>query len=182
MPGPLRLLYGESATVRDLAAVYLGAVVFTSVLFIAFREEVMALDPLRLSLMVLVALDLAGGAVANLSDGTRTYWRSRSAGFRLAFLAVHAVHAGALAFVFPGSESAAALAWCWVMGAGIVLTLSSRTFRGDAPAMALALAGIAIVSLAPGLSPPAGLLISVYLIKLVFSFGGGSTTHPSDGL
>jgi hypothetical protein len=48
--------------------------------------------------------------------------------------------------------------------------------------MALALAGMVTVSLAPGLSPAAGLLLGVYLIKLVFSFGGGSTTRPSGDL
>jgi len=182
MPGPLRLLHGERATLRELAAVYVGALAFTLGLVIAFGEDVAGLEPLRLGLLVLVALDLAGGAVANLCDGTRAYWRSRPAGLRLAFLAVHAAHAAAIAFIFPGSASAALLAWGWVMGAGAILALSPRAFRGDATAMALALAGMVTVSLAPGLSPAAGLLLGVYLIKLVFSFGGGSTTRPSGDL
>ena len=182
MPGPLRLLHGERATLRELASVYLGAMVFTSVFVIAFRKDLAALEPLKVGVLILVALDLAGGAVANLCDGTRAYWRSRPAGLRLAFLAVHAAHAAAIAFVLPGSAHAALLAWGWAMGAGIVLTLSPRTLRGEATAMALALAGMVTVSLAPGLSPAAGLLLSVYLIKLVFSFGGGSTTRPSGDL
>ena len=182
MPGPLRLLHGERTTLRELAAVYLGALAFTQGLLIAFGRDLAGLEPLRLGLLILVALDLAGGAVANLCDGTRAYWRSRPAGLRLAFLAVHAAHAAAIAFVLPGSAHAALLAWGWAMGAGIVLTLSARTLRGGATAMALALAGMVTVSLAPGLSPAAGLLLSVYLIKLVFSFGGGSTTRPSGDL
>ena len=64
MPGPLRLLHGERATLRELASVYLGAMVFTSVFVIAFREDLAALEPLKVGVLILVALDLAGGAVA----------------------------------------------------------------------------------------------------------------------
>ena len=46
--------------------------------------------------------------------------------------------------------------------------------------MALALAGVAAVHLAPGLSPAAGLLLAVLIIKLVFSFGAGGRASGTD--
>lgn len=171
IPWPLKLLHGDNATPRDLAWVYLGALAFTLAFFVAFRQTVIALDPLKIAVLAVVTLDLAGGALANLTPGTRGYWRSRPEALRLVFLAVHAVHAAAIAFVLPGSSAAALLAWGWVMGAGAVLVLFRGAAQGDAPAMALALSGAAAVQLAPGLSPAGALLLAVFLVKLVFSFG-----------
>jgi hypothetical protein len=180
MPAPLHLLHGDHATPRELAWVYMGALAFTGGFLVAFRQDTASLDPLRLGVLVLAALDLAGGAIANLSPGTRAYWRSRPASLRMTFLAVHGVHAAAVAFVFSGSGPAALLAWGWVLGAGAFLILSRGAARGDASAMALALAGVAAVHLAPGLSPAAGLLLAVLIIKLVFSFGAGGRASGTD--
>lgn len=181
MPGPLQFLHGERATPRELSWVYLGALVFTGVFLFAFRREVESLDRLRLVVLVLAGLDLSGGAIANLSRGTRSYWRSRPSGLRLAFLAVHGLHAAALAFVFPGAAMGALLAWGWMMCAGGFLTLSRDPGRGEARAMALALTGAVLVNLSPGLPPAASLLLAVFLVKLVFSFGsaGPGSTRES---
>ena len=180
MPAPLQLLHGDHATPRELAWVYMGALAFTGGFLVAFRQDTASLDPLRLGVLVLAALDLAGGAIANLSPGTRTYWRSRPASLRMTFLAVHGVHTAAVAFVFSGSGPAALLAWGWVLGAGAFFILSRGAARGDASAMALALAGAAAVHLAPGLSPAAGLLLAVLIIKLVFSFSSGGRASGTD--
>lgn len=180
MPGPLRLLHGERAAPRELFWVYLGALAFTLVFLSAFRQQAALLDPVRLGVLVVATLDLAGGAIANLSPGTRAYWRSRPASLRMTFLAVHGIHAAAVAFVFPTSGPAALLAWGWMMGAGALLSLSRGSIRGDAPAMALALTGVAAVNLAPGLPPAAGVLLSIFLVKLVFSFGAGGPASRAD--
>lgn len=183
MPGPLKLLHGAQSAPRDLFWVYAGALGFTLGFLIAFRDEAASLDALRLVVLVLAALDLAGGAIANLSPGTRDYWRSRPARLRMTFLAVHGVHAAAVAFVFPGSGPSALLAWAWMMGAGLLLTLASDPPRGAAPAMALALAGATAIHLVPGLSPAPGLLLAVFMVKLVFAFCAGvpgSTPHSGD--
>lgn len=180
MPGPLQLLHGDQATPRELAWVYMGALAFTGGFIVAYRQDAASLDPLRLGILVLAALDLAGGAIANLSLGTRAYWRARPASLRMTFLAVHGAHAAAVAFVFPGSGPAALLAWGWVVGAGAFLVLSRGRARGAASAMALTLAGVAVVHLTPDLSPAAGLLLAVLIIKLVFSFGAGGPASGTD--
>ncbi len=65
----------------------------------------------------------------------------------------------------------AILAWGWMMCAGGFLTLSRDPGQGEAPAMALALTGAVLVNLTPGLPPAAGLLLAIFQVKLVFSFG-----------
>lgn len=181
IPGPLKLLFGETAAIRELAWVYLGALALTGGALVAFREEALALDALRLGVLVFVALDLAGGAIANLCHGTRAYWQARPPGLHLAFLAVHGLHALAVAFVFPASAGAAFLAWARMMIAGACLTLFPRALRGEAPAMALALMGAAAVHLSPGLSPFGDVLLTVFLVKLVFSFGAVSALAAAAG-
>jgi hypothetical protein len=75
----------------------------------------------------------------------------------------------------------ALLAWGWMMCAGGFLTLSRDPGRGEARAMALALTGAVLVNLTPGLPPAASLLLAVFLVKLVFSFGsaGPGSTRES---
>jgi hypothetical protein len=142
---------------------------------ISIQDRLAGLSPFQAAILVLVSLDLAGGAVANLSQGTRTFWRSRNINLRLLFLAVHAIHGIAIAFVFPEAATAVAVAYIWMVIAGSVLIVTRNT---SVPlALALVLLGAAAIHLPQGLEPATSLLLTVYLVKLVFCFSGGSREH-----
>ena len=138
---------------------------------ISFPESWAGLSALQVAILVMVSLDLAGGAIANLYNGTRTYWQSRNISLRLLFLAVHAIHGIAIAFVFPEAAAAVAAAYIWMVVAGSVLILTRNT---SAPlALALVVMGSAAIHLPEGLESATSLLLTVFLVKLVFSFSGG---------
>lgn len=171
VPTILRPLHGESTTPGQLALVYLTAVAFASLVLISIQDRLAVLSVLQVGVLVMVSLDLAGGAVANLSQGTRTYWRSRNTSLRLLFLAVHAIHGIGIAYVFPEAPAAVAVAYIWMVVAGSVLILTHNT---SAPlALALVVIGAAAIHLPQGLESATSLLLTVYLVKLVFSFSGG---------
>ena len=171
VPTIFRPLHGESTTPGELALVYLTAVAFASLVLISIQDRLAGLSVLQVTVLVLVSLDLAGGAVANLSQGTRAYWRSRNTSLRLLFLAVHVVHGIAIAFVFPEAAASVVVAYIWMVVAGSVLILTRNT--SVALALALVVIGVAVIHLPQGLESAAGLLLTVFLIKLVFSFSGG---------
>ncbi len=167
----LRLVHGESTTPGELALVYLTAVAFVSLVLISIQDRLAGLSALQFVILAMVSLDLAGGAVANLCQGTRTYWQSRNINLRLLFLAVHAIHGIGIAYVFPEAAAAVAVAYIWMVVAGSVLILTSNT---SAPiALALVVLGAAAFHLPQGLESATSMLLTVFLIKLVFSFSGG---------
>ena len=170
-PSWLRPLHGYSATQGELTIVYLTAVAFASLVLVSIQERSPGLVPLQVALLVLVSLDLAGGAVANLSKGTRAYWRSRSITLRLLFLAVHAFHAIGIAYVFPEAAAAVVVAYIWMVVTGSVLILTRNT--SVSLALALVVIGAAAIHLPQRLESAPSLLLTVFLIKLVFSFSGG---------
>ena len=171
VPTIFRPLHGESTTPGELALVYLTAVAFGSLVLISIQDRLAGLSALQIAILVMVSLDLAGGAVANLCQGTRTHWRSRNISLRILFLAVHAIHGIGIAYVFPEAAAAIAVAYTWMVVAGSVLILTRKT---SVPlALALAVIGAAAIHLPQGHESAAGLLLTVFLIKLVFSFSGG---------
>ena len=171
VPTILRPLHGESTTPGQLALVYLTAVAFASLVLISIQDRLAGLSALQIAILVMVSLDLAGGAVANLYSGTRTYWRSRTVPMRLVFLAVHAIHLLGLAYVFPQAAASATLAYLWMLASGTILILTGNT---SVPlALSLVLVGAAVIQLPQGLEPAASLLLTVFLLKLVFGFSGG---------
>jgi hypothetical protein len=173
IPSWLRLLHGYSATLGELLLIYLTAVAFASLVLISIQDRLAGLSALQIAILVLLSLDLAGGAVANLCPGTRTYWRSRTVPLRLFFLAVHAIHLLGLAYVFPEAAASATIAYLWMLASGTILILTGNT---SVPlALSLVLVGAAVIQLPQGLEPAASLLLSVFLVKLVFSFSGGPT-------
>lgn len=170
-PSWLRPLHGYSTTLGELLLIYSTAVAFASLVLISIPESLAGLSALQVAILVMVSLDLAGGAIANLSNGTRTYWQSRNISLRLLFLAVHAIHGIGIAYVFPEAAAAVAVAYIWVIIAGSVLILTHNT---SAPlALALVVIGAAAIHLPQGLESATSLLLTVFLVKLVFSFSGG---------
>jgi hypothetical protein len=167
----LREIHGYSATAGELILVYLTALAFAASILISIQYRLAELSALQVTVLVLVPLDLAGGAVANLCQGTRTYWRSRNTSLRLLFLAVHAVHGIAIAFVFPEAAASVVVAYIWMVVAGSFLILTRNT--SVSLALALVVIGVAAIHLPQGLESATSLLLTVYLIKLVFSFSGG---------
>ncbi len=167
----LREIHGYSATAGELVLVYLTALAFAASILISIQDRLAELSVLQVTVLVLVSLDLAGGAVANLSQGTRAYWQSRNTSLRLLFLAVHVVHGIGIAYVFPEAAAAVAVAYMWMVVAGSVLILTRNA--SVALALALVVIGVAVIHLPQGLESAVGLQLTVYLIKLVFSFSGG---------
>jgi hypothetical protein len=170
-PSWLRPLHGYSTTPGELLLIYSTAVAFATLVLISIQDRLAGLSALQVAILVMVSLDLAGGAIANLSNGTRTYWRSRNTSLRLLFLAVHVVHGIAIAFVFPEAAASVIVAYIWMVVTGSVLILTRNT---SVPlALALAVTGAATIHLPQGLEPASSLLLSIFLVKLVFSFAGG---------
>jgi hypothetical protein len=87
------------------------------------------------------------------------------------FLSVHAIHAIGISYVFPEVAASAAVAYLWMLATGSILMFTGNT---SVPlALSLALVGAAVVQQFQGLGAAPSLLLTAFLVKLVFSFSGG---------
>lgn len=171
VPSLLRPLHGSTTTPGELLLVYLTGIAFASLVLLSIQDRSTELAPLQVAILVLVSIDLGGGAVANLCQGTRSYWRSKTLRLRMLFLSVHAIHAIGISYVFPEVAASAAVAYLWMLATGSILMFTGNT---SVPlALSLALVGAAVVQQFQGLGAAPSFLLTAFLVKLVFSFSGG---------
>ncbi len=177
IPSPFVVLFGERTRRLDLAVVLVGALLATGALALSCRAALSQLSVGRLVLLLALALDLFGGALANLTPGTIAFWRARGGRWRAGFVLVHGGHVLALAWALPEAVIPIAVAWAWMLAASAVLALVGP----GRLSMALALIGAALLSGLPGSSPLVCALLTVYLLKLVHAFGGAHARAPARG-
>ncbi|MEL6538631.1 MAG: hypothetical protein AAFQ98_24645 [Bacteroidota bacterium] len=100
IPVFLHELHGHRSSVFDLVLVYGMALAFAATLSILAGD--IALQGYKRVLLVLLALDLAGGVVANFTEGTNAYYKS-SPKRRSRFMTLHVIQPAVLMLIFPES-------------------------------------------------------------------------------
>lgn len=98
IPKTLQEVHGEEASVISLIMVYLASVLLGTTLFLLTPD----LHPSwHRWLLAIIALDIGGGVVANMTTGTSEYYRKRPK-LRPIFIMVHVIHPLLLWLIFPG--------------------------------------------------------------------------------
>ena len=77
IPGPLRLLHGESATIFDLLLVYAVGIASGVLALVFAQSRVAVMEWWKALLLFVVALDVCGGAVACFTSSTARYYEER---------------------------------------------------------------------------------------------------------
>ncbi|AFK19818.1 hypothetical protein E6P09_01055 [Haloferax mediterranei ATCC 33500] len=157
--GPLGLwdrLVGPSASVTEQALVLAFGVVFTGVVFFYARTKALDWTVIQQLLVAFLALDIAGGIVANTTTSGVEWWHRPSQRRRdhFAFVALH-IYPFALALVFETvSWAEGALVYGYLLGSAVMILLSPRHLRRPV-AMLFTAVGILLalvgVSFGPGL-------------------------------
>ena len=101
IPGPLRLIHGETADAFDVLLVYVVGVVFGVLALVFASTRVEALPLWKAVLLFVLAADVSGGAMACFSAGMHAYYESRP-GLRWAFIFIHFIEPGLLYLLFDG--------------------------------------------------------------------------------
>ena len=166
----LRLLYGDSPTARDLVLIHLTAVSAAGLLLLLYAQSAAPFSLAAAGVIVVLALDEAGGVVANATRSTSGWYRRQPAWVSIVFLAVHALQPALMALVLGLPWPVFALLYGYQLAAGCVL-IRLREHDVQRP-LAAALLGIGVV-LFVGLStvPPVLMILGLlYLVKLVVMF------------
>lgn len=166
MPRFLHEVFGERQYPAELAVTLLAGIAVPAGL-IFFRALPVVIASWRIVVSLIFVFDIAAGVVANLSEGTNEFYKTKPK-MRIIFPLLH-WHLVVL-FALLGYRIVPALVLTgYALGASLVVNGWYGSPRQRVLAGALVVLGV-IPSLLSGL-PPLGLIVTVlFIIKLVFSF------------
>jgi hypothetical protein len=172
IPGPLRLIHGESAPLVDVLLVYAVGIVFGVLALIFASTRVEALPAWKAAILFLLAADVSGGAMACFSGGMHAYYESRP-GLRWGFIFIHFIEPGLLYLLFDGRLAYWIFLYAFTAAASSLVTVIPGQARQQGAAVALVVIGIVIL-LPIGLAAPfLAWFGPVYMLKLILGFSVG---------
>ncbi len=169
IPGPLRLIHGETAPLFDVLLVYVVGVVFGLLALLFAFTRVEALPAWKAVMLFLLAADVSGGAMAGFTAATDAYYGSRP-GLRWAFIFIHFIEPGLLFLLFDGKIAYWIFLYAFTVAAASLVNIIPGRARQQGAAAALVVIGIVIL-LPIGLSTPFLVWFGpVYMLKLILGF------------
>ena len=169
IPGPFRLIHGETATLFDVLLVYVVGIVFGLLALLFAFTRVEALPVWKAALLFVLAADVSGGVVAGFTAGTDAYYGSRP-GLLWGFIFMHFIEPGLLFLLFDGKVAYWIFLYAFTVAAASLVTIIPGRARQQGAATALVVIGIVIL-LPIGLSTPfLAWFGPVYMLKLILGF------------
>jgi hypothetical protein len=169
IPGPLRLVHGETATLFDVLLVYTTAIAFGLLTIVFAFTRVEALHPWKAVLLFLLAADVSGGATAVFTEGTDAYYCVRPR-LRWGFIFIHFFQPLLMLLLFDGKVAHWVFLYVFtVASASLVNSVPGRTHQ-QGVAVALFIIGIAILLPIALSSPLLAWFGPVYMLKLILGF------------
>jgi hypothetical protein len=170
IPGPLRLIHGETAPLFDVLLVYVVGILFGVLALVFAFTRVEALQAWKAAILFVLAADVSGGAVAGFTPGTGAYYGSRP-GLRQGFILLHFFEPGLLFLLFGGRLAYWIFLYAFTVAAASLVTIIPGQTRQQGAAAALVVIGIVIL-MPIGLSTPfLAWFGPVYMLKLILGFG-----------
>lgn len=169
IPSFFRELFGDTQRWFEIIATLCFAVFATAIVLVSTLNMWVELGIIKMSLLILLYLDITGGLIANLSFGTNQYY-SVSVKRRLVFIAIH-IQPLLLAYIFHD------IIWICigVWGYTIFSTLLVNNFYGHESQRVLGgfmlFSGLIGLFLIQEIPVVAQILLIFFMIKVIFSFG-----------
>jgi hypothetical protein len=175
IPGPLRLIHGQSAPLLDVILVYGVGIVFAVLALVFASTRVEAMPAWKAAILFLLAAEVGGGAVACFSNGMHAYYDSRP-GLRWGFIFIRFIEPGLLYLLFDGRLAYWIFLYAFTVAASSLVSIIPGTGRQQGAAVALVVIGI-VVLLPIGLAAPfLAWFGPVYMLKLILGFSVGRPT------
>ena len=170
IPGFLRPIHGETATVFDVLLVYVVGAAFGVLVLVFAYTRVESLPLWKAAILFALAADVSGGAMACFSARTGAFYESRP-GLRWGFIFIHFIEPGLLYLLFDGRLAYWLFLYAFTAAAASLVNIIPGRARQEGSAVALVVIGIVIL-LPIGLSAPfLAWFGPVYMLKLILGFG-----------
>ncbi|WP_409344574.1 hypothetical protein [Paenibacillus sp. MBLB4367] len=169
IPSFFHEVFGEKQTAAELFFIIVFGVGMSGLMLACTYPEWGGLAWWKIGCLALLALDINGGVVANVTLSTNNYYKASSRA-RLLFIAIH-VQPVLLSLIFGESLLLCLLVWGYTIGSALVVNALIRYPAQRTVAAVLAAAGFGGLLMLPG-DMPKILIVTLlfYMFKVIYSF------------
>jgi membrane glycosyltransferase len=170
-------LFGRDTTTFDLLAVIISSVSFAGLtLLVKWNADITVIKKIILTIL---ALDIAGGVVANFTTGTNNYY-AESLRKRYLFVLFHLLQPSILIWIFPSDLLAILGVSLFTLTSSIIVLSLKKHYNQRIIAITLLLLSLILSTLLNYTDPLTKMIMQLFSIKLILAFSVNWTTNDKD--
>ena len=170
-------LFGQETTIIDLLAIIISSFSFAGLtLLLKMNEDI---SVIKLVILTILALDIAGGVVANFTTGTNNYYAD-SLRKRYLFVLVHLLQPSILIWIFPYELSVILGVSIFTLTSSIIVLSIKRHYDQRIIAVTLLLFSFILSTLLNYSEPLTQIFMQLFSIKLILAFSVNWTASDND--
>ena len=168
-------IFGRETTTFDLLAIIIGSVSFALLtLFVKWNADITIIKKIILTIL---ALDIAGGVVANFTRGTNNYY-AESLQKRYLFVLFHLLQPSILIWIFPNELLAVLGVSIFTLISSIIVLNVKKHYNQRIIAVTLLLFSLILSTLFNYTDPLTKMIMQLFSIKLILAFSvNWASTH-----
>jgi hypothetical protein len=170
-------LFGRETTTFDLLAVIISSVSFAGLtLLVKWNADITVIKKIILTIL---ALDIAGGVVANFTTGTNNYY-AESLRKRYLFVLFHLLQPSILIWIFPSDLLAILGVSLFTLTSSIIVLSIKKALQSTNIAITLLLLSLILSTLLNYTDPLTKMIMQLFSLKLILAFSVNWTTNDKD--
>ena len=170
-------LFGRETTTFDLLAIIICSVSFAGLtLLIKWNADITVIKKIILTIL---ALDIAGGVVANFTTGTNNYY-AESLRKRYLFVLFHLLQPSILIWIFPSELLAILGVSLFTLTSSIIVLNVKKQYNQRIVAVTLLLLSLILSTLLNYTDTLTQMIMQLFSIKLILAFSVNWTTNDKD--
>lgn len=173
----LRELFGLETTRFDLLAIIISAVSFAALTLILNSNS--AALATKAIVLIILALDIGGGAVANFTTGTNNYY-AESLQKRYLFVVFHLLQPSVLIWIFPNELLAILGVSIFTLTSSLIVLNIKKNYNQRIIAVTLLLLSLILSTILNYTDPLAQVIMQLFSVKLILAFSVNWTANDKD--
>jgi membrane glycosyltransferase len=173
----LRELFGLETTRFDLLAIIISAVSFAALTLILNSNS--AALATKAIVLIILALDIGGGVVANFTTGTNNYY-AESLQKRYLFVVFHLLQPSVLIWIFPNELLAILGVSIFTLTSSLIVLNIKKNCNQRIIAVTLLLLSLILSTILNYTDPLAQVIMQLFSVKLILAFSVNWTANDKD--
>jgi membrane glycosyltransferase len=173
----LRELFGLETTRFDLLAIIISAVSFAALTLILNSNS--AALATKAIVLIILALDIGGGVVANFTTGTNNYY-AESLQKRYLFVVFHLLQPSVLIWIFPNELLPILGVSIFTLTSSLIVLNIKKNYSQRIIAVTLLLLSLILSTILNYTDPLAQVIMQLFSVKLILAFSVNWTANDKD--
>ena len=170
-------VFGRETTTFDLLAIVIGSLSFAGLTpILKWNTDIWNF---KLIILTILALDIAGGVVANFTTGTNNYY-AESLRKRYFFVLFHLLQPSILIWIFPSELIAILGVSLFTLTSSIIVLNIKKQYNQRIVAISLLLLSLILSTLLPYTDPLTQIIMHFFSLKLILAFSVNWASSDQD--